>query len=122
MVLAKRIIIQCLIFNNSHINFSITEGVSKCTPSVFYAQSPDFHKLGDWKQSSKQDSLACQGRDNRDNFSAVKSQFQFTDSVANNLFIIQTATLFRLRSHIQQIVKYVCFGFIGILKSVRIIL
>ena len=22
------------------------EGVSKCTPSVFYAQSPDFHKLG----------------------------------------------------------------------------
>ena len=24
----------------------ITEGVSKCTPSVFYAQSPDFHKLG----------------------------------------------------------------------------
>ena len=89
---------------------------------VVYAQSPDFHKLGDWKQSSKQDSLACQGRDNRDNFSAVKSQFQFTDSVANNLFIIQTATLFRLRSHIQQIVKYVCFGFIGILKSVRIIL
>ena len=67
--------------------------------SFFYAQSPDFHKLGDWKQSSKQDSLACQGRDNRDNFSAVKSQFQFTDSVANNLFIIQTATLFRLRSH-----------------------
>ena len=55
-------------------------------------------------------------------FSAVKSQFQFTDSVANNLFIIQTATLFRLRSHIQRIVKYVCFGFIGILKSVRIIL
>ena len=50
------------------------------------------------------------------------SQFQFTDSVANNLFIIQTATLFRLRSHIQQIVKYVCFGFIGILKSVHIIL
>ena len=46
MVLAKRIIIQCLIFNNSHINFSIKEGVSKCTPSVFYAQSPDFHKLG----------------------------------------------------------------------------
>ena len=83
--------------------------------SFFYAQSPDFHKLGDWKQSSKQDSLACQGRDNRDNF-------QFTDSVANNLFIIQTATLFRLRSHIQQIVKYVCFGFIGILKSVHIIL
>jgi len=63
-----------------------------------------------------------QHRDNRDNFSAVKSQFQFTDSVANNLFIIQTATLFRLRSHIQRIVKYVCFGFIGILKSVRIIL
>lgn len=92
------------------------------TSFFFYAQSPDFHKLGDWKQSSKQDSLACQGRDNRDNFSAVKSQFQFTDSVANNLFIIQTATLFRLRSHIQQIVKYVCFGFIGILKSVRIIL
>ena len=90
--------------------------------SFFYAQSPDFHKLGDWKQSSKQDSLACQGRDNRDNFSAVKSQFQFTDSVANNLFIIQTATLFRLRSHIQRIVKYVCFGSIGILKSVRIIL
>ena len=55
--------------------------------SFFYAQSPDFHKLGDWKQSSKQDSLACQGRDNRDNFSAVKSQFQFTDSVANNLLI-----------------------------------
>ena len=24
----------------------IEEGVSKCTPSVFYAQSPDFHKLG----------------------------------------------------------------------------
>ncbi|EDS15789.1 hypothetical protein BACSTE_01234 [Bacteroides stercoris ATCC 43183] len=24
----------------------IKEGVSKCTPSVFYAQSPDFHKLG----------------------------------------------------------------------------
>ena len=23
-----------------------TEGVSKCTPSFFYAQSPDFHKLG----------------------------------------------------------------------------
>ena len=22
------------------------EGVSKCTPSLFYAQSPDFHKLG----------------------------------------------------------------------------
>ena len=22
------------------------EGVSKCTPSFFYAQSPDFHKLG----------------------------------------------------------------------------
>ncbi len=22
------------------------EGVSKCTPSVFYAQSPDFHKQG----------------------------------------------------------------------------
>ena len=22
------------------------EGVSKCTPSVFYTQSPDFHKLG----------------------------------------------------------------------------
>ena len=24
----------------------IGEGVSKCTPSFFYAQSPDFHKLG----------------------------------------------------------------------------
>ena len=24
----------------------MNEGVSKCTPSVFYAQSPDFHKLG----------------------------------------------------------------------------
>ena len=24
----------------------INEGVSKCTPSFFYAQSPDFHKLG----------------------------------------------------------------------------
>ena len=24
----------------------VEEGVSKCTPSVFYAQSPDFHKLG----------------------------------------------------------------------------
>ena len=24
----------------------ILEGVSKCTPSFFYAQSPDFHKLG----------------------------------------------------------------------------
>ena len=22
------------------------EGVSKCTPSLFYVQSPDFHKLG----------------------------------------------------------------------------
>ena len=22
------------------------EGVSKCTPYFFYAQSPDFHKLG----------------------------------------------------------------------------
>ena len=26
--------------------FMRKEGVSKCTPSVFYAQSPDFHKLG----------------------------------------------------------------------------
>ena len=25
---------------------NVEEGVSKCTPSVFYAQSPDFHKLG----------------------------------------------------------------------------
>ena len=24
----------------------LNEGVSKCTPSFFYAQSPDFHKLG----------------------------------------------------------------------------
>ena len=24
----------------------VKEGVSKCTPSVFYAQSPDFHKQG----------------------------------------------------------------------------
>ena len=24
----------------------IVEGVSKCTPSLFYVQSPDFHKLG----------------------------------------------------------------------------
>ena len=77
--------------------------------SFFYAQSPDFHKLGDWKQSSKQDSLACQGRDNRDNFSAVKSQFQFTDSVTNSLFIIQATTLFRLVSHVHQIVNYIRF-------------
>ena len=27
-------------------NYKKNEGVSKCTPSVFYAQSPDFHKLG----------------------------------------------------------------------------
>ena len=27
-------------------DFYRSEGVSKCTPSVFYAQSPDFHKLG----------------------------------------------------------------------------
>ena len=27
-------------------NIRTEEGVSKCTPSVFYAQSPDFHKLG----------------------------------------------------------------------------
>ena len=26
--------------------YNLIEGVSKCTPSVFYAQSPDFHKLG----------------------------------------------------------------------------
>ena len=26
--------------------FMRKEGVSKCTPSFFYAQSPDFHKLG----------------------------------------------------------------------------
>ncbi|EPH19676.1 hypothetical protein HMPREF1181_02326 [Bacteroides stercoris CC31F] len=26
--------------------FLLYEGVSKCTPSFFYAQSPDFHKLG----------------------------------------------------------------------------
>ena len=24
----------------------VDEGVSKCTPSLFYVQSPDFHKLG----------------------------------------------------------------------------
>ena len=24
----------------------LLEGVSKCTPSLFYVQSPDFHKLG----------------------------------------------------------------------------
>ena len=24
----------------------LDEGVSKCTPSLFYVQSPDFHKLG----------------------------------------------------------------------------
>ena len=53
MVLAKRIIIQCLIFNNSHINFSIKEGVSKCTPSVFYAQSPDFHNRATASKFSK---------------------------------------------------------------------
>ena len=29
---------------DTHINGK--EGVSKCTPSFFYAQSPDFHKLG----------------------------------------------------------------------------
>ena len=28
------------------ITAAFEEGVSKCTPSVFYAQSPDFHKLG----------------------------------------------------------------------------
>ncbi len=28
------------------VNVLVKEGVSKCTPSVFYAQSPDFHKLG----------------------------------------------------------------------------
>jgi len=34
-------------FNPAYLfHYYKNEGVSKCTPSVFYAQSPDFHKLG----------------------------------------------------------------------------
>ena len=31
---------------NRLLHHKYLEGVSKCTPSLFYVQSPDFHKLG----------------------------------------------------------------------------
>ena len=35
-----------MIARDNVIHAKSYEGVSKCTPSFFYAQSPDFHKLG----------------------------------------------------------------------------
>ena len=37
---------SCFVERNGKFVYINHEGVSKCTPSVFYAQSPDFHKLG----------------------------------------------------------------------------
>ena len=42
----EKIICHHSIFNWEAMKHCGDEGVSKCTPSVFYAQSPDFHKLG----------------------------------------------------------------------------